>query len=499
MTMTGNHGSEGRACAATGGVAREYSDRRPDDAASLQVAQLEHPEALDRTGASLGGGALRTARAELEVQGRVQQALADGIRHIETQATLEQAAQAMCQSLADLPFIDAAIVCSFIGSAVRISGVSRQATGWVSVGDLLPEKAASIIRERTEVGPWSERLAPGKGQFLDGLMDLGIRAVACGPIAHGDHVDGAILLCTGVEDFVRMLVERMPGIVSCGAAASGFLAERQHAWRWRAELRVAIEDLVARRAFRPVFQPIVDLDGGRIVGYEALTRFESSSRPDLSFAQAWSVGLGPDLEAITLEAAIEAARALPAGRWLDLNISPRMLDSAERLRVLLTRADRPLVLEITEHDVIDDYHAARDAIAGLGLNIRVAVDDAGAGTANFGHVVELRPDLVKLDISLVRGVNANLGRQAMVVGMSHFSRTAGCRLVAEGVETIAEATALRELGVEFGQGYLFGRPAPAETWAASGRQTHPDATAKPAPGRVGVGSKRIAVGSWVGV
>src|SRR5665811_2303674 len=88
-----------------------------------------------------------------------------------------------------------------------------------------------------------------------------------------------------------------------------------------------------------------------------------------------------------------------------------------------------IVLEVTEHDVIEDYDAVRDAIRALGRDIRLAVDDAGAGIANFGHIIDLRPDFVKLDISLVRRVNANLGRQAMVVGMRHFSRTAGCRLI----------------------------------------------------------------------
>ena len=71
---------------------------------------------------------------------------------------------------------------------------------------------------------------------------------------------------------------------------------------------------------------------------------------------------------------------------------------------------------------------------------------------------------MKLDIGLVRRVNANLGRQAMVVGMRHFSRTAGCRLIAEGVETSEEARTLTALGVEFAQGYHFGYPEPVETW-----------------------------------
>jgi EAL domain-containing protein (putative c-di-GMP-specific phosphodiesterase class I) len=85
--------------------------------------------------------------------------------------------------------------------------------------------------------------------------------------------------------------------------------------------------------------------------------------------------------------------------------------------------------------------------------------------ANFGHIIELRPDFVKLDISLVRGVNADLGRQAMVAGMRHFARTAGCRLIAEGVETAEEARTLTGFGVELGQGYLLGRPEPVEAWA----------------------------------
>ncbi len=120
------------------------------------------------------------------------------------------------------------------------------------------------------------------------------------------------------------------------------------------------------------------------------------------------------------------------------------------------------MLEITEHEKIADYDVLRGSIRALGKDIRVAVDDAGAGIANFAHIIDLRPDFVKLDTSLVHGVNANLGRQAMVVGMRHFSRTAGCRLIAEGIETLAEAGTLRALGVEFGQGYLFGHPVPVQ-------------------------------------
>jgi EAL domain-containing protein (putative c-di-GMP-specific phosphodiesterase class I) len=235
-----------------------------------------------------------------------------------------------------------------------------------------------------------------------------------------------------------------------------------HALHLEMELRGTLAAVLAAEAFHPVFQPIVDLASGEVVGYEALTRFDSGQRPDLCFADAWSVGLGPDFELATLGAAVAAGRRLAPGLWLDLNISPRLLADLEPLRSILSGADRPLVLEITEHDLIEDYDLVREAVRELGRDVRLAVDDAGAGVANFGHIIDLRPDFVKLDISLVRRVNVNLGRQAMVVGMRHFSRTAGCRLIAEGVETIEEGRTLTALGVEFGQGYLYGYPEPID-------------------------------------
>ena len=200
------------------------------------------------------------------------------------------------------------------------------------------------------------------------------------------------------------------------------------------------------------------------MGYEALTRFDSGQPPERVFGDARATGLGPTLELATLTAAVSAAHRLPAGRWLDLNVSPSLLEDPAAIRERLWTADRPIVLEITEHEMVGDYSALHAAVRSLGGDIRLAVDDAGAGIANFGHILELGADLVKLDISLVRRVNANLGRQALVVAMRHFARTAGCRLVAEGVETADEAQALTQLGVEFGQGYWFGRPEPVEHW-----------------------------------
>ena len=100
----------------------------------------------------------------------------------------------------------------------------------------------------------------------------------------------------------------------------------------------------------------------------------------------------------------------------------------------------------------------------LGPDLRLAVDDAGAGVANFHHLVELRPEFVKIDVSLVRGVDTDLSRQAVVAGILHFAATSHCQVIAEGLETDAELAMVTELGVTLGQGYLLGRPASVEEW-----------------------------------
>ena len=140
----------------------------------------------------------------------------------------------------------------------------------------------------------------------------------------------------------------------------------------------------------------------------------------------------------------------------------------DRLAAILAGRTRPIVLEITEHDAVGDYAAVRSAVAELGPDVRMAVDDAGAGAANFTHIVELSPDFVKIDVGLIRGMDQDLTRQALVVGLSYFAQAIEGWVVAEGIETEGERQALIDLGVSLGQGYLFGRPADVESWAMLG-------------------------------
>jgi len=109
---------------------------------------------------------------------------------------------------------------------------------------------------------------------------------------------------------------------------------------------------------------------------------------------------------------------------------------------------------------IANYHKLVGALDLVRGNARLAVDDAGAGYAGLRHILELKPQFVKLDLSLVRHVDTDAARQAMVAGMAHFARNAGCELIAEGIETEDELNELVRLGVSLGQGYLFGKPGP---------------------------------------
>jgi EAL domain-containing protein (putative c-di-GMP-specific phosphodiesterase class I) len=204
-------------------------------------------------------------------------------------------------------------------------------------------------------------------------------------------------------------------------------------------------------------------DATQTVGYEALTRFDDGASPEDRFSLADQVGLGRELERVTLGAALEAQRHLPPGPWLGINASPALLLEPDLLRTLREGTlGRPVILEVTEHVAVENYDELREALGRFDGSVRLAVDDAGAGFASLQHIIELHPEIVKLHSGLVRNIQRDPVRQALVAGMRYFAESTGCALLAEGVEQSAEARTLRRLGVELGQGYLFGRPVPVD-------------------------------------
>jgi EAL domain-containing protein (putative c-di-GMP-specific phosphodiesterase class I) len=254
------------------------------------------------------------------------------------------------------------------------------------------------------------------------------------------------------------MTERLPALVEFAAITGTLLAGQVADRVANAALGAEMAAIINRRAFRPVFQPIFDLATGEVRGYEALTRFDDGVPPDVRFAQARRLGAGLGLETACLTAMFDAARELPEGPWLNVNVSPEVL-AAGLVEPILPEGPRLVVLEITEHEAITDYVAFRAAIAPIRDRVQLAVDDAGAGFASLRHIVELAPEMVKLDRSLISGIDADAAREAVVAGMVRFAQTAGLALLAEGIETKAELATLRRLGVQLGQGFLLGKPA----------------------------------------
>ena len=212
---------------------------------------------------------------------------------------------------------------------------------------------------------------------------------------------------------------------------------------------------------RCVLQPVVDLRHGQLAGAEALARFPSRPRrgPDVWFAEAHAVGLGVELETLALRRALETMDAVPDLPLLGINITPDVLLGADLPRLLEPFDGDRIILELTEHLVIDCYDHARRAMNDLrSLGIRLAIDDVGAGYSSLRHVVELEPDCMKLDRAFI----AEADRRQMWPRMAHalveVASGMGADVVAEGIETEAQLKIAQQLGIGLGQGYLLARP-----------------------------------------
>ncbi len=230
-----------------------------------------------------------------------------------------------------------------------------------------------------------------------------------------------------------------------------------------AEIRGRLDPLIAAGGPVVVLQPIVRLADGVRVGAEALSRFpaEWGMPPDVCFAQAHRVGEGARLELQALE---RAARHLDAVQgYVSLNVSPAvLLDPACAALLRLLPMDRVL-LELSEHDPVEDYSALSATLDPLrAAGLRLAIDDVGAGFSSLRHIVLTAPDVIKLDRSVVAGVAGDAVLRRLIDSMVSFAHGGDARVVAEGVETQDDAVALLELGVDDGQGWLFGRPGPPE-------------------------------------
>lgn len=222
------------------------------------------------------------------------------------------------------------------------------------------------------------------------------------------------------------------------------------------EFAVALGDPV------PAFQPIVDLATGELVSYEALARFPHlpGVAVDEVFALAHRHGRGFELEVLAISRAFAVSHLRPPGTLLSINLSPSALCHPHLLPHLPDDLTG-IQIEITEHESIRHEHLFASRLDDLRRRgARIAVDDVGEGYAGLQQVMRIRPDLLKIDRSLVAGVHAQPGHAALLEAIVHFAARTGAQVCAEGIESAEELAVLADLDVAFGQGYFIGRPAP---------------------------------------
>lgn len=231
---------------------------------------------------------------------------------------------------------------------------------------------------------------------------------------------------------------------------------------WAAALEVVLRDPGQPRL---VFQPIVDLRRGVVVGYEALARFAGppQATPDVWFAAAGHLGVGARLEARVVRAAIAARKTLPAGCFLTVNVSPHLLTAPELLSALAGEQDLSgFVLELTEHIRVDDHDRLNATLRRWrAVGAVVALDDAGSGYSGLQQMALIRPELVKIDRALVDHADRDEIKLALAELLGSYAGRLDAAVIAEGMERPEELEAFIRLGVPLGQGYLFGRPGPA--------------------------------------
>jgi len=232
---------------------------------------------------------------------------------------------------------------------------------------------------------------------------------------------------------------------------------------------LAVQGLVESEELSVVFQPIVDMRDGRAFAYEALVRCARSElkNPHVLFERAVSAGCVGRLGRMIREIAVPLASGLP----LFLNVHPQELEEA-----WLVRPDDPIYshdadvyLEVTESVPLTHFELCRHVLHEVRVRggVHLVVDDLGAGYSNLKRILDLEPRIVKLDRGLVMGIDKSKRHRQLVTSVVRLCSELDAAVVAEGIETSSEFSALCDTGVEYGQGFLFARPEfplPAVTW-----------------------------------
>jgi EAL domain-containing protein (putative c-di-GMP-specific phosphodiesterase class I)/DNA-binding response OmpR family regulator len=395
----------------------------------------------------------RTAWAtELERGREDRRRIAAALQGLPTDAGLLTLAAGVADQLTELLELDGMAILHFGAHGAQVIASAGAARERFELGKAVASESGAIIEARAASGPWIEG-----GNRRAGMLPLDLAFVpfrlgpTAGPI-------GALVFAAHPGSSRARLSHRLPDLVDATSFVVAVLRPAvEHADTTDVVIN-RIRDVITNHAFETHLQPIVWLATGEHFGFEALTRFADGSPPEQRFVEAATVGLGLSLERAAIAAAIEVTAEAPPGLVLSVNLSADVLLHEATLPQLLAGTDRPLIVELTEHERIEDYEAVAAALSRLGPNVKLAIDDAGSGFASLRHIFALRPAYVKLDIEWVRGIDRDPVRRSLVSGLAFFGMETGSQLIAEGIETEAELAAIRALGIKLGQGFLLGRP-----------------------------------------
>ncbi len=235
------------------------------------------------------------------------------------------------------------------------------------------------------------------------------------------------------------------------------------------QTRERLQDLILRERVVTAYQAILELKDRHVLGFEALSRGARGSgleTADLLFGAADKHGLMVELDRLCRRRALLSSGRVPSNVKIFVNTLPATIrDPQFRGRALIEFLDRAqvspdrIVLEITEKLVIENYSLFREDMAYFtDLGMSFAVDDVGAGYSGLESIARLKPNYLKIDIALVRDVHVSLVNREMVKAIMAMGNGIGAAVIAEGIHTDEEAQALREMGVDWGQGYLLARP-----------------------------------------
>ncbi|MFN2451553.1 MAG: EAL domain-containing protein [Candidatus Dormibacteria bacterium] len=355
-----------------------------------------------------------------------------------------------------------AVVAVAADAMVAVAAAKQHQPDVALVDVRMPGGGAEAARGIRAVSPGTRVLALSAAESRETVFTM-LSAGAAGYLVKGAPVSSILEAIRNVAAGQAPLSAEVAGPVV--AELTDRLLEDQLASAQRAERLERLRGAMAGDALSFVYQPIFDLRSRAVVGYEALARFtmEPQRAPDVWFAEARDLGLERQLDVFAIRRAVLGLRQLGPDIFLCVNVAPDTIASGALNHPALVELGARLVFEVTEHAPVDDYDALHRGFAALrAAGARLAVDDAGAGYTSLRHILQLEPEIIKLDRVITAGLAHNRTSEALAQALISFAGHTGATVLAEGIESPVEERLAKEMGAVYGQGYLLGRPAPLD-------------------------------------